>query len=145
VFDVFFWCYWPLFYEHEAERIATVNGAGYKVNLSNEMRHRDLPLWFQQVEHTAHPARINMEVLHRLFSHYSGTNWSTRSPDLSAKDLILCGCLNTKVHESVLPASVNYESKFGSALKPSLTTCFNVHWPPCQFEWKCAQVAMDVT
>lgn len=65
------------------ERIAAVSSAGYEVKLSNEMRHRDLPIRFQQTGDTAHPTRINMKVVRRLFSHYSDIFWPTRSPDLS--------------------------------------------------------------
>jgi hypothetical protein len=60
-------------------------------------------VWFQQDGATAHTARNSMAVLRGMFpehviSRFGDVEWPPRSPDLSACDFFLWGCLKGKVY-----------------------------------------------
>jgi hypothetical protein len=99
----------PYFFEDNKGAVVTVTSERYVEILCNvceqELRRRGINLssvWFQQDGATAHTARASMTVLREMFPHhviYRGGDipWPARSPDLSARDYFLWGCLKSKV------------------------------------------------
>ena len=62
-------------------------------------------LWFQQDGVTAHTAVISIDALRRLFpwrviSRFNDVPWPPRSPDLTAPNFFLWGCLKSKAYSN---------------------------------------------
>jgi hypothetical protein len=97
----------PYFFEDADGRATTVNAQLYTEMMTTfvvlELHQRCLEAnWFQQDGATARTARHSMETLCRLFpnritSRFGDVSWPPRSPDLSAPDFFLLGCLKDKV------------------------------------------------
>ena len=91
----------PYFFEDKEGVMVTATAQRYQQMIENCLRpaiQDNLEMWFQQDGVTAHTARQRMALLRglfgeRLISRFSGFNWPSRSPDLTAPDFFLWGYL----------------------------------------------------
>lgn len=101
----------PYFFEQNGLPV-TVNGSRYREILETfflpELRRKKVPfhkIWFQQEGATAHTASKTIDLLKRHFgqrvvSKNGPVNWPPRSPDLTAPDFFLWGCVKSIVYET---------------------------------------------
>jgi len=98
----------PYFFENEAGKAVTINGARYRAMLRDfvfpEMTENGMAdFWFQQDGATAHTTRDSMTLLRTMFdrrviSKNGDFDWPPRSPDLTPPDFFLWGYLKSKVY-----------------------------------------------
>jgi len=98
----------PYFFEDNEGASVTATSERYVAMLRNlcepELRRRGIDfssVSFQQDGSTAHTARASMSVLRKMFpqhviSRAGDVPWPARSPDLSACDYFLWGCLKSR-------------------------------------------------
>jgi hypothetical protein len=105
------------FFEEERERAVTVTGPRYVHMLENFLgpelaRHPvSEETFFQQAGATSHTARDSMAAVRNLFpnhviSRYGDITWPARSPNFSACDFFLWGCLKSQVFKAPAPHTV---------------------------------------
>jgi hypothetical protein len=107
----------PYCFEDERERAVTVTEPHYVHMLENflgsELARRPVTeeTFFQQDGATSHTARDSMAAVRNMFpnhviSSYGDITWPVKSPDLSACDFFLWGCLKSQVFKAPAPHTV---------------------------------------